>query len=156
MRKIISAAVVAAVLLLIGREARAQAAAIGIDGDTLRVAGERIRLARIDAPEIEQTCMGADGIEWECGVVAALALRKLIAGRSVYCHPQGRDRFGRLVAVCAAEGVGDLGAAMVKNGYALGVGGYDRLQDAAQAAGIGMWEGTFQVPADFRKARSAK
>ena len=44
-----------------------------IDGDTLEIAGERIRLHGIDAPESGQTCV-ADGKRWHCGVEASSAL----------------------------------------------------------------------------------
>ena len=37
-----------------------------IDGDTIEVAGERIRLHGIDAPESRQTCR-RDGTTWLCG-----------------------------------------------------------------------------------------
>jgi endonuclease YncB( thermonuclease family) len=41
-----------------------------IDGDTLVVTGERIRLQGIDAPELHQTCT-AYGQEWACGRTSA-------------------------------------------------------------------------------------
>ena len=37
-----------------------------IDGDTLDVAGTRIRLFGIDAPEVSQTCGRGDGSAWSC------------------------------------------------------------------------------------------
>ncbi len=40
-----------------------------VDGDTLFVAGERIRLHGIDAPEKDQTC-SIDGRDWACGIAA--------------------------------------------------------------------------------------
>jgi endonuclease YncB( thermonuclease family) len=38
-----------------------------IDGDTIDIHGERIRILDIDAPESRQTCTKPDGSEWRCG-----------------------------------------------------------------------------------------
>lgn len=38
-----------------------------IDGDTIVIAGERIRLHGIDAPEMKQTCKTRKGKEQLCG-----------------------------------------------------------------------------------------
>ena len=53
-----------------------------IDGDTLDIAGERIRLHGIDAPEKDQTC-SIDGQKWACGVAAWGYLVQLLAGQIV-------------------------------------------------------------------------
>ncbi len=76
-----------------------------IDGDTLEIAGERIRLHGIDAPESGQTCV-ADGKRWHCGVEASSALAFKIARGWVTCQGEDRDRYGRVIAVCNAGGVG--------------------------------------------------
>ncbi len=76
-----------------------------IDGDTLEIAGERIRLHGIDAPESGQTCV-ADGKRWHCGVEASSALAFKIARGWVTCQGEDRDRYGRVIAVCYAGGVG--------------------------------------------------
>jgi endonuclease YncB( thermonuclease family) len=70
-----------------------------VDGDTIEVAGERIRLHGIDAPESKQTC------EWQgktipCGRLATLALIDLTAGAEVTCKTREKDRYRRWVAVC--------------------------------------------------------
>ena len=85
-----------------------------IDGDTLDIAGERIRLHGIDAPESEQTCV-ADGVTWPCGQSATAALRSGFATRaslSGKAFMDGRSRShggverGDLCRVCMAETLG--------------------------------------------------
>jgi endonuclease YncB( thermonuclease family) len=55
-------------------------------------------------------------------------------GRRIECEPRDRDRYGRTVAVCRADGR-DLCAEMVRAGLALAFVRYssDYVQDEAQA-----------------------
>ena len=88
-----------------------------IDGDTIEVAGERIRLHGIDAPEGRQSCERR-GVTWLCGAEAGRALRGLVGDGPMRCDERGRDRYGRLISGCWAGGV-DLNARMVATGMAL-------------------------------------
>ena len=88
-----------------------------IDGDTIEVAGTRIRLFGIDAPERGQGCQD-EGELWACGGLARLRLEDRISGHTVVCEERDQDRYGRIVAVCRADGE-DLNAWMVSQGWAL-------------------------------------
>ena len=89
-----------------------------IDGDTLEIHGNRIRLWGVDAPESDQLCRGEDSLQYRCGAKAANELDAFIAKRPVSCIPISLDQYGRTVATCSVGGV-DLGEWLVRNGLAL-------------------------------------
>ncbi|MCS6855826.1 MAG: hypothetical protein NZ523_13890, partial [Elioraea sp.] len=60
-------------------DATFQGSALVQDGDTLTIAGTRIRLHGVDAPELDQTCL-RDGLPWPCGREAAFALAQRVQG----------------------------------------------------------------------------
>lgn len=121
------------------------------DGDTLTIGAARIRLFGIDTPELRQRC-GA-GAGWPCGEAARNRLAALTAGQQVSCIARDRDRFERIVAVCAAGGL-DLGRTLVREGLAVAFIRYSRdyvAEEAeASAARHGMWSGPFTSPEDWR------
>lgn len=128
------------------------------DGDSLEIRGERIRLHGIDAVEARQQCRDRDGRSWPCGRRAAFALEEAIAGRTVHCTVRDRDDYGRTVARCTAGDV-DLGAEMVRRGYAIVLRRYGRdylpIEDRARAAGVGIWDGSFARPGAWRASQRA-
>ncbi len=124
-----------------------------IDGDTIEVAGQRIRLHGIDAPESRQLCR-RDVKHWRCGGDATRALAEMIGRRPVNCEELGRDRYKRIVAKCAVEGV-DLGEWMVSQGWAVAYYlysyEYSRAEQRAKSARRGIWAGEFDKPWEWRK-----
>ena len=59
-----------------------------VDGDTIRVGGERIRLRGIDTPEMSEIA----------GPAAKQRLEQLLRSGSIRIEPRGRDVYNRLVA----------------------------------------------------------
>jgi endonuclease YncB( thermonuclease family) len=148
--------VLALILLVIATAAAAQAARV-VDGDTLElVDAKRIRLWGIDAPEGAQTCQRA-GRPWRCGDEATAALLALVNGRELTCVERDIDQYGRIVATCTVNGE-DIGAAMVRQGWALDFerysnGAYAAEQLEAEQAQRGLWSGSFVAPWEWRAAR---
>ncbi|MGU3539214.1 thermonuclease family protein [Methylobacterium sp. A54F] len=154
--------------LALAAPARAAEALAGpatvIDGDTIEVRGTRIRLYGIDAPEAAQTCESASGRRYRCGRLAAHALAEHIGAAPVTCEvqePEARtDAKGagkpRAVAICRL-GTEDLAAWLVGHGHALAnrrtTQAYARHESKAWATRRGLWAGTFEEPADWRRAR---
>ena len=125
-----------------------------VDGDTLDIAGQRIRLEGIDAPEIGQRCpMRFWFGSWPAGRDATAKLRKLIAGNSVRCEWRSRDSYGRLIANCRA-GVRDLNAEMVRSGHAWAFvkysNSYIEEEQRARSARAGIWQSNCQTAWDYR------
>lgn len=130
-----------------------------VDADTIEIAGQRIRLNGIDAPESWQLCTDRAGAEYRCGKAAAEALDAFLAtSRPTRCHEVDRDRYRRMVAVCwRADGV-EVNAWLVRNGFALdwrrySAGAYADEQDEARRERVGMWQGDFVEPWEARKQR---
>ena len=126
-----------------------------VDGDTIEIHGNRIRLAGIDAPESRQGCFGKEGEEYRCGKVAAFALADRIGRAPVTCLGTEKDRYRRLIATCSIGNV-DLNAWMVDQGYAVAYRRYSKAyipqEEAAKIAHRGLWAGTFAMPWDWRRA----
>lgn len=98
-----------------------------LDGDTIACTnGPRVRIARIDAPEMPGHCRAgrhcAPGDPFE----AKAALVELVRGNDAVCTPvsarpsggSAYDRYGRIVAKCSVNGT-DIGEFMVAGGLAI-------------------------------------
>ena len=124
-----------------------------IDGDTVDVNGQRVRLFGIDAPEASQTCGAIP-----CGQQSTDAMRGLIGGRVVACDPGDTDRYGRIVAVCHA-GDQDINAWMVASGWAMSYvrygADYAVLEGEARQSEVGIWRygASVENPWDYRASK---
>lgn len=128
-----------------------------VDGDTLRLGAVTVRLAGLDAPERGQDCQRADGSRFDCGEAAARHMASLVRRRAVSCDTIGRDRYGRALGICRADGM-DLAEAMVASGWALAVAEgsrgharYGMAEAQARSGRQGLWEGRFDTPQAWRR-----
>jgi endonuclease YncB( thermonuclease family) len=129
-----------------------------IDGDTIVIDGRHIRLEGIDAPEHGQTCARWLFGTWDCGTAAAEKLKSLIAAGPVTCESRGDDKYGRMLGICYVNGV-DINAKMVREGLAWAFVKYSQSyvheEEAARAAGIGIWQGKSEPAWLYRENRWA-
>lgn len=123
--------------------------ALAVDGDSLRLRGDRIRLLGIDAPEREQICWEVDGGEWPCGRAAYQRLSDIVASAETICQPEGIDRYGRTLATCTVADR-DVAAVLVAEGMAVASGDYEREETSARSARSGLWRGRFVEPRKWR------
>ena len=153
------------VVLVIALPALASEALVGrasvIDGDTIEIQGKRIRLHGIDAPESAQQCRGDDGRPYACGRLAANTLANTLANsRPTRCEIRDRDQYGRLVGTCFRADGKDASAIMVRAGHALdwprySGGAYGADQKKAESFRLGMWQGAFTPPWEWRQGQRA-
>ena len=125
-----------------------------IDGDTIEIRDQRIRLFGIDAPEGRQRCK-LNGKPWRCGKQSTFALAEFIGKAWVRCNERDRDRYKRIVAVCFL-GNKNINAWMVRNGWALDYrryskGAYQTEQVQAKQDRLGIWQGEFELPWKWRR-----
>jgi len=126
-----------------------------VDGDTLVVEGQPMRLFGVDAFELAQTCLDRTGEPWHCGVAAKAALAELVQDQAVACTVVDANEDDAYVARCTVRDEVDLGGYMVRAGLALADRGvaddYVPLEQSAKAAAAGAWAGTFVEPWVWRK-----
>ncbi len=120
-----------------------------IDGDTLVAGREKLRLAGIDAPEIEQLCDSRAG-KWPCGRRARGALRSLTKLPDFRCRTHGIDKYDRWLVTCFA-GNQNINELLVEQGWAVDYGGYGTAEKQARVARKGIWRGAFDTPQEWRR-----
>lgn len=126
-----------------------------IDGDSLEVAGKKIDLQGVDAPELGQTCSWPNK-EINCGLIAKAALMDLTAGTAVVCEIEAQKHNGNALGVCRAAGY-DLAEGMAHTGWAMATESAPRRYKAAmlgaQNAGRALWKGRFTAPWVWRASK---
>ena len=133
-----------------------------IDGDTIKIKSKKIRLHGIDAPEKKQTCKKPYLIigifsftkSYLCGQVSTHKLTKKINNQIIKCKIKDVDRYNRLIGECYKRNE-NLNSWLVSNGYAVAYRKYSKkyISDEMNAKNnkLGIWQGKFEMPWDFRR-----
>ena len=133
-----------------------------IDGDTIMVNKNKIRFYGIDAPEIKQTCIRnylqlsffSFHKKYQCGEISKKKLKKLIKNKNIKCYVEGKDIYKRKIAECY-RGKININSWMVRNGFAVVYTKYSNKylteETLAKQEKLGIWQGKFEKPWDWRK-----
>ena len=124
-----------------------------IDGDTIHIKSNKIRLHGIDAPETKQTCKINDEV-WFCGKQSTQELKNLINKQEVKCITNDVDIYNRFVAICYVNEI-NINQWMVKSGWAIAYRYYSTdyiiEEKYARDNELGIWKSEFLKPYAYRK-----
>ena len=135
-----------------------------VDGDTIKINSKKIRLYGIDAPETKQKCKKtyltisfmSFTKDYMCGEVSTQKLIKKINKQKLNCNILDVDRYKRLIGECFKRNI-NLNSWMVSNGYAVAYRKYSKkyVSDEINAKNnkLGIWQGKFEMPWDFRRKK---
>ena len=110
------------------------------DGDGVRVSGQEVRFAGLDAPEWDQRAKHQDGYWFGHGKRVKSVLIRKIGGKRVHVTVEDYDKFGRAVGVVTCNGE-DVGEWLVREGHAIAAYSdrYTHIEREARRAKRGMW-----------------
>ena len=124
-----------------------------IDGDTININSNKIRLHGIDAPENKQNCIFKKK-EWPCGKQSTNELKKLINNQVINCYVNDIDIYDRYIAICLIDKL-NLNRTMVKEGWATAYRYFSKdyiiEEGHARKNKLGIWKGEFEKPYLYRK-----
>ena len=128
------------------------------DGDGIRVSGQEIRFAGLDAPEWDQVAKHGDGYWFGHGKRVKSALIREIGGRRVEVTVEDYDKFGRAVGIVTCNGK-DVGEWLVREGHAIAAYSdrYKHVEREARQAKRGMWGHAVNIdPRQWRHRKTSQ
>lgn len=128
-----------------------------IEGDVFSIDGVRMLLYGVDTVEPRQTCY-IDGQPWDCWPAVVRQLQTFLAEGPATCTPAAPpDPFRRQLVLCEINGE-SLNEKLIRSGFAIAfpdeVPEFAAAEEAARAERIGLWQGQFQSPSEWRAEQS--
>lgn len=131
-----------------------------LDGDTVEINNERMRLFGIDAPEGKQQCVWADGGSFDCGKAATRELRALLSFEvPPVIERRGSDMYGRSIVVLRDQTGLNINCELVARGVAWAYVDYSDMclddEKNARALGRGVFHGENTPPWEYRRKQKS-
>lgn len=127
-----------------------------LDGDSILVGKNEVRLFGIDAPEYKQECLFDDKSSYQCGVASFKYLKNLVNGQEISCSYYKKDVYDRFLAKCYLDDL-NINKDLLQNGMAV-IYNYHRASSEfkkseaiAKNNKLGIWQGSFELPRNYRK-----
>ena len=125
------------------------------DSDLILIDGYRVYLLGAESVEAGQPCI-IGGRTWECYPAAVRQLQTIMSEGVATCEVvSGPNFLLEVIARCTVHG-DDVSERFIRSGFAVTVtaetDAYAGALAAAQAAGVGFWQGTVVAPAEWRAA----
>ncbi len=133
-----------------------------IDGDTIKIEKNKIRLFGIDAPEKKQKCKKpwlsisflSFNKNYQCGLISTNKLKSKINNKFITCKSFNKDRYKRFIAECYKDKT-NINRWMVLNGHAVAYRKYSKKyvaqENLAKRDKLGLWAGAFEMPWIWRR-----
>ena len=129
-----------------------------IDGDTIKIKNQNIRLIFIDAPELEQYCFNKQQKFYNCGKKSKQYLKRIINKKRVYCSYNIKDRYKRILGECFLKDkkMHSINYKMIESGWAVIYRRYSfpenylKAENNAKKTRSGIWQGKFVLPERWR------
>jgi endonuclease YncB( thermonuclease family) len=135
-----------------------------VDGNTIQIGSDKIRLLGAYAPLLDQNGTDAIARNYPAGLYARDVLASIIADQPLGCRvvPQNaseQDKLGRFFGICASGIAADVSGEMIKRGWSMidrsgdtqVYSTYVDLESAAKLISKGIWQGPLEKPWEVKR-----